>query len=136
MSHFFRSRTFLAFLFSSISLCVSAQTIKGKVFDLGTGEPLTGATVKIARDSFSRSAYVNLDGSYTFKGLQTGTYTVTASFIGYRETKPAEVTINAARETQAPVIFLQNTSRQLTEVVVTGTGTKETDRSARGLEKN
>lgn len=136
MSHFFRSRIFLAFLLSSASLCASAQTIKGKVFDLATGEPLTGATVKIARDSFSRSASVNLDGSYSFKNLAVGTYTVTASFIGYRDTKPAEVTLNGKSETQVPAILLQNTSGQLTEVIVTGRGGNETDHSARGLEKN
>jgi TonB-dependent receptor len=113
-----------------------AQTVRGKVFDDGTGEPLTGATVKIERGDFKRSTSARLDGSFLFKNLHAGVYTIKVSFIGYRESKGYEVTVGDAGETSMPDILLQNSNKQLSEVVVTGAVGKETDRSARGLEKN
>lgn len=162
MSRISSLRSCLIPLFISISLSASAQSIKGHVFDTQTGEPLTGATVSIGHDSFHRSTTVRLDGSYSFKNIPTGTYTVKVSFVGYQASKPYRVEVRggdeivksgeaekdsreaekgaekASREaeTRIPDILLQNTSRQLTEVVVTGRGGKTSDRSARGLQGN
>jgi outer membrane receptor protein involved in Fe transport len=129
------SLLFLFLLMGAYSFSI-AQTVKGKVFDDGTGEPLTGATVRIERGDFMRSVQARLDGSYVFKNLQAGTYTIKISFTGYRESKAYEVTVGDAGEVLAPVVLLQNNNGQLREVVVTGMTGKETDRSARGLEKN
>jgi hypothetical protein len=128
----------LLFLFLLTGICnfSFAQAVRGKVYDDGTGEPLTGATVKIQRGDFKQSALARLDGSYVFKGLHTGTYAIKVSFLGYRESKAYEVTLGDAGETLVPDILLQNSTKQLSEVVVTGTASKETDQSARGLEKN
>ena len=128
----------LLFLFILMGICnlSFAQAVRGKVYDDGTGEPLTGATVKIQRDDFKQSALARLDGSYVFKGLHAGTYTIKVSFVGYHESKAYEVTVGDAGETLVPDILLQNSSKQLSEVVVIGTAGKETDQSARGLEKN
>lgn len=129
-------KPFLLSILLSISLFASASTIHGRVFDLQTGEPLTGATVTIHRQGFHQSTFVRLDGSYIFKNLPAGTYSIDVSFIGYQDSKPTEITIKPTGETQAENIFLQNTNRRLTEVVVTGRAGRQTDQSARGLEKN
>ena len=59
------------FLFSFSVLITNAQTIKGKVFDAATGEPLVGATVKLSGTKYS--TLVRLDGSYSYSKLQAGT---------------------------------------------------------------
>ena len=71
------------FLFSFSVLITNAQTIKGKVFDAATGEPLVGATVKLSGTKYS--TLVRLDGSYSFSKLPAGTYKQTITYTGYKE---------------------------------------------------
>jgi len=60
-------KSFLSILFAAIFNMASAQTqtIRGKVTDAITGEPLVGATVSLEDTKFS--AIVNLDGTYVLK---------------------------------------------------------------------
>jgi outer membrane receptor protein involved in Fe transport len=113
-----------------------AQSIKGKVFDNKTGEPLTGATIKIERGDFKRSASAGLNGSYSFNNLQAGTYKLEVNFVGYRESKNYEVVVRNNTTVVTQDILLQDLSAQLNEVVVTGQGSKVSDRAVRGVEKN
>ncbi|MCC8425053.1 TonB-dependent receptor [Mucilaginibacter sp. UR6-11] len=124
---------FLCCLFWSFS--TFAQTIRGKVFDSKTGEPLVGATVKIERGSFKQATSAKLDGSYSFKNLQPGTYKIDAKFIGYNESKDDVVNINEGA-TVTQNILLQDANTQVNEVVIAGSANKATDRSARTLERN
>lgn len=125
------------FIFVLLSFCVSsfAQTLRGKVFDLKTGEPLTGASVSVEKGSFKEFTAVNLDGSYIFRNLKPGSYQVQVRFIGYKTTagKEVEVSRNAVSTLN---IKMENASTSLVEVMVKGSTSKETDRSARGIEKN
>lgn len=131
----FTKTAFLIFLL--LSFCVSsfAQTLRGKVFDLKTGEPLTGASVSVEKGSFKQFTAVNLDGSYVFRNLKPGNYQVQVHFIGYKTTvgKEVEVSGNAVSTLN---IKMENASTSLVEVMVKGSASKETDRSARGIEKN
>ena len=124
-------------VFALLSFCVSsfAQTIRGKVFDLQTGEPLTGASVLVEKGSFKQFTSVNLDGSYIFRNLKSGRYQVQVHFIGYKTTvaKDVEVTGNAVSTLN---IKMENASTNLVEVTVKGSASNETDHSARGIEKN
>ncbi|WP_448702395.1 TonB-dependent receptor domain-containing protein [Mucilaginibacter sp. AW1-3] len=113
-----------------------AQGIKGKVYDAKTGEPLTGATVEAEKDGQKSFTSAKLDGSYGFKKLSTGSYAVIVKFVGYQPSKTVTVVIRNATETVTQNFYLQDASSQLQEVVVAGQANKETDRSARGLEKN
>ncbi len=124
-------------VFALLSFCVSsfAQTIRGKVFDLKTGEPLTGASVSAEKGSFKQFTSVNLDGSYVFRNLKPGIYQLEVRFIGYKTTagKDVEVSSDAVSTLN---IKMENASTSLVEVMVKGSASKETDRSARGIEKN
>lgn len=118
--------------------CVNsfAQTVKGKIFDSKTGEPLTGATVQITRGTVKQAASARLDGSYIFQNLQNGTYQLTVEFLGYQSSKQVEVSVNGAAVTVVPNILLRNLNTELAEVTVTNTGSKTSDHAARSLEKN
>ncbi|MEP6749650.1 MAG: TonB-dependent receptor [Bacteroidota bacterium] len=124
----------LAFITIGISIFSSAQTIRGHVFDSRSGEPLTGATVHLLKTHYT--TIVNLDGSYVFKKLEPGTYRIEVTLTGY--SLPAIVEATAATGIPVhPVDFLLTTQRQqLDEVIVTGSGTTGSDKSARGFEKN
>ncbi|MCR8560272.1 TonB-dependent receptor [Mucilaginibacter sp. BJC16-A38] len=122
-------------LLTCFCLASVAQTIKGKIFDSKTGEPLTGATIQLERDGNKQSASGRLDGSYSFQNLQNGTYKLTANFVGYQESKAVLVNITNTNPNAVQNIYLQDLNTQLNEVAVTGQGSKVSDRAARGLEK-
>ena len=55
--------------------------IKGKITDSTTKEPLLGATISIQGTNVGIAT--NTRGEYQIKRLSTGTYTITASYVGY-----------------------------------------------------
>ena len=106
-----------------------AGDIKGRVVDASNGEPLVGATISVNKTSL----LVKLDGSYHFKGLNAGNYTITVSYAGYKsETK--EVALKSAAEVKNVDINLVPTASSLTSVTVSSNG-KDNDKSVRRLEK-
>jgi outer membrane receptor protein involved in Fe transport len=106
-----------------------AGDIKGRVVDASNGEPLVGATITINKTSL----LVKLDGSYHFKGLNAGNYTITVSYAGYKsETK--EVSLKSAADVKNVDINLVPTTSSLTSVTVSSNG-KDNDKSVRRLEK-
>lgn len=114
--------------------CSYSQSIKGKVFDAATGEPLAGATVHI-QDS-KLATVVNLDGSFTFKNIGPGHYKLEATLIGYKKAPVIEVTVEGNSISKPANFLLETDSKQLAEVIVSGSGNRESDKAARGLEKN
>lgn len=71
-----------------------AQTgkIVGRVTDAATGEPLPGVNVLI--EGTTQGTATNLDGEYVIIGVRPGTYTIVASFIGYRTERRTGVQVN------------------------------------------
>ena len=82
----FRSRPALAILvaFFLVPQCLFGQgsgSIKGRVFDKKTGDPLPGANVIVL--STSLGAATNLEGRFDIRNVPTGKMTFKASYIGY-----------------------------------------------------
>ena len=77
-------RLFLLTLVLSLPLVVKAQTgnLAGMVNDATSGEALAGANVVIEGTNLGAAA--DAGGSYLIENLPAGTYTVTASVIGYQ----------------------------------------------------
>jgi outer membrane receptor protein involved in Fe transport len=113
-----------------------AQTIKGKVTDAKTGEPLTGATVHLTQDGLSKFVAVNLNGSYSFKNLKNGPYKLQANYVGYGPSKISEGNVTSSSDVTTVNIALQDASMQMTEIQVKGQANKESDGAVRGIEKN
>ncbi|MGD0037400.1 MAG: carboxypeptidase-like regulatory domain-containing protein, partial [Bacteroidota bacterium] len=74
----------VAFSFTFQSLYAAGSgTIKGRVIDKGTNEPLIGASVVVLNTSLGAAA--NIDGLVTIYGVPAGQQTLKISYIGYRE---------------------------------------------------
>ena len=132
-SYLLRQSILLIFLF--ISVANFAGTIKGKVFDSKTGEPITGALVTIAKSSFK--TITGLDGSFAFKNLSDGIYNISVSMISY-DILTKDVKVEGGSSSIEEISFsLLPSTKALTNVLVTGRiiSTGVSDASARQIEK-
>ena len=66
-------------------------SIRGKVVDAQTGEPLTGAYVFIAGTKLG--AVCDIDGAYTISNVVAGNYVLTSSMIGYNRISVEKVVV-------------------------------------------
>ncbi|TWR24308.1 TonB-dependent receptor [Mucilaginibacter achroorhodeus] len=106
-----------AVLLLSQAIHAQSGSISGKVVDENNA-PLPGATVLISGTTIAGAADAN--GNYKIAGVKAGSYTLTASFIGYTS-QPKTVTVGAGALT---VNFnMQPSSKSLNEIVVIGYGT-------------
>ncbi len=72
--------------------------IKGKVTDLQTGEPLIGANVIVVGTSFGAATDIN--GEYVISNLDAGTYSLKASYLGYKTVTVTEIRVNTDLTTE------------------------------------
>ncbi len=135
MTAHFKKNTSILFLLGSITLLsaltVSAEKLKGKVNDAFTNEELIGATITLTNETKKFYDLTGLDGSFYFKDVPSGAYTVTVSYIGY-QTYSKEIEI-VAGENLLPVA-LTTASHNLAEVEVVGILDNESDQFARRSE--
>ena len=121
-----------AALLAAYATTASAHTIDGVVKDNKTGEPLIGTVVRV-KELTDVSTTTGLDGSFTLHELpDKGKLTLIISYISY---KTKEIVVDVARKDKVD-IPMDEDSRQLGEVVVTGHREYRSDRSAIDLEKN
>jgi TonB-dependent starch-binding outer membrane protein SusC len=95
-----------------------AQTgsIAGQVTDAETGETIPGANILVVE--LERGAASDIDGNYRIQNIRPGTYTVTATFVGYRTFRQA-VQVNA-NQTTTLNIEMSMGAIGLDELVVSG----------------
>ncbi|RMD91679.1 MAG: TonB-dependent receptor [Calditrichaeota bacterium] len=88
---------FFACLFiTQTYLFAQTGTIQGKVTDKETGDPLPGANVVVQSAEIQTGAASRSDGTYEVRHLPAGTYTITVTFIGYKE-ESTTVTVTAGK---------------------------------------
>ena len=111
-------KIYISFLFSFTSLALLAQqgSLRGKVIDEGTNEPVTGAVILM--ESTSLGAVSDAQGNYRITSIDPGNYTLKISYIGY-ETFSQDLSINAGQEKVLDV-FLKESIYSLQEVEVIG----------------
>jgi len=97
-----------------------AQNITGTVSG-DDGSALAGANVSVEGTDVGSAS--NTDGSFTISGLSDGTYTVTASYIGYQDAS-AVVTISGGQASSAN-LTLEKSNLLLDQVVVSASFKKE-----------
>lgn len=110
-------------------LCLCAYTgwaqgiVKGKILDRQKSEPLGFVNIKVTEqgsDKFAGGGITNAGGNFNVTGLKDGKYTLTLTFMGYKDvTRQFEIT-PAKREVQFKLLYMDEDAKQLNEVTVTG----------------
>ncbi len=102
-----RKLIILIFLFiSSILHAGITGTLKGKIVDKETGEPLIGCNVIITGTDFG--AATDLDGSYKIIKIPPGNYKVQVIMIGYAKTNISNVLIQSDLTTTINASLIQD----------------------------
>ncbi|HEX2868939.1 MAG TPA: TonB-dependent receptor [Ignavibacteriales bacterium] len=89
---------FLILLLPAVVSAGTRGTIKGKVTDLQSGEPLIGANVIV--DGTSQGASTDVNGEFQIQNLEAGVYTLKSSFIGYQTVTISNVRVSADLTTE------------------------------------
>lgn len=75
-------------------------TIKGKVLDEKSKEPVPFANVQLKKDGeLILGTTTDFDGKYTLKPIPPGTYDVEVSYVGYTSSRTTDVIVNSDRIT-------------------------------------
>ncbi len=117
-----RQVLFLVVIGVLVPAMVEAQetgSIRGTVTDAQTEDPIPGANVTLS--SLGRGTSTNDDGAFVIKNVSTGTYTLRATFVGYKD-RTRDITVRAKENTTVR-IKLKPGNVKLDAVVVTGQGT-------------
>lgn len=98
-------------------LLIFAQTgtIKGKVFNSRTNEPIEFANILIQGTTIGSTS--DLDGKYIFTGIKPGFYRLVVSFVGFETSTSSEIQVQG-NQTVFLDIPVQESSVQIKEVVV------------------
>jgi TonB-linked SusC/RagA family outer membrane protein len=120
MKVFYPIKLCMLMIFALCTLTTYAQTgsISGKITD-ETKLPVPGASVQI--EGTQKLTVTDNDGNYKITGLASGTYGLTAKYIGYAANKLI-VTVGSANVVLN--ISLKPESQNLNEVIVVGYGTQ------------
>ena len=89
-------------------------SLKGRIVDFETSQPLPGATVSIQETGFS--VLSDEKGYYLFKSLPAGVYSLTATYAGYQKNYLPQVRLDSGKQQVLDVKMQVGTS--LGEVVV------------------
>ncbi|HAW19069.1 MAG TPA: TonB-dependent receptor [Flavobacteriales bacterium] len=114
----------ISFLFSILSgFGQITQTIRGRVIDTDSRQPLIGANVIIVDSDPFIGASSDIDGYFTLESIAIGRVTLKVSFLGYSDITLNSIELNSSRETVLE-IELQESAIIGEEVVITGTRDK------------
>ena len=102
----------------------NTQSIKGKVVDYVTGEPLIGATLTIEGSDPIIGAIADINGTYVLDNVPLGRQVVLVSYVGYKQVRIPEVLLTSAKPFLLDV-QLEEDQTSLGEVVVTARQGKE-----------
>ncbi len=104
-----------ALAFVATTHIAQAGTITGTVADPASGKPVASASVSIPGTTYTTTT--SADGRYTLENVPNGTYTLTVTYPGFRDSseavtvsgdKPAEVNLNAYAATLDYVVVAAN----------------------------
>jgi hypothetical protein len=119
----------LFFCFGCSSLL--AAEIEGIVRDSATNEPIAAATLYL--QPIKKHTRSGLNGTFEFKKIPIGTYTLTIRIASY---KPTTLTVEITDKKQEVELDIAMKSLLTDEVVISAYGEKTSDESARKFEKN
>lgn len=114
----------LIFFFSSFTTyALEPISVKGCIIEKSSGAPLEFATVvvKNKKDSMITQSVTDKNGWFLFKGIPTGNYYLSYSFIGFEKIDSIPLNINRNNQkVNLGVLYLTEAGKQLNQVVVMG----------------
>jgi len=110
-------KVLLLFMLTAVSLVGLAQkgTIKGKVFNAKTNEPIEFANILIEGTLIGSTS--DLDGNFIFTGIEPGFMRLVVSTVGFETTTSSEIQVQG-NQTVFIDIPVKETAFQIQEVVV------------------
>ncbi len=112
---------------------IKAATIKGHVTEADSKDPLTGAEVYVKQNNKIYDIS-GLDGSYTLKNINPGSFTLVVSFISY-ETEETNITVSDDNDIVTVNFSLKPEYTYLNQIEVKASYDKESNEYAKSLEK-
>ena len=117
-----RSIIFALFLLHVIG-AYAQGTIRGKVMDKKTGEPVSFVNVNVSARGSEKvltGVVTDMDGAFLMEDVKYGDYTLSIAYLGYKPLK-RDFTLNAqTRNRHFNALYLTEDSHTLGEVTVTG----------------
>src|SRR5919198_1128907 len=118
--------TIFLILFSSTAIAQTGNIV-GKITDESNNQTLVGATITIIENS--KKAVTESDGTYKFKDIPVGKYTLQISFVGYESKKVSDVEIIKGEITTLNITLVA-AKNNLAAVVVTSTSARKENLNA------
>ncbi len=119
--------------FSFVPLMHAQQgSIRGAVFDKGSGEYLPGVTIIL--NGTTIGTLTDLDGKFNLK-VNPGTYTLKASFISYETRILTDIKVKAGEVLVLDDLFLLETTYELSEVTITARAVRNTENAILTLKR-
>lgn len=115
-THIISALVCFALSFSFNLKAQDAGTITGTVVDAESGETLIGVNVVLQGTTIGTST--NLDGQYTIKNIEPGSYTLEVSYISFQKQTITGVEVNSGEVTKLD-ITLQPETEKLDDVIIT-----------------
>ena len=114
-----------AWLLVTVVACVVAQggAVRGKIVDAQSKEALEFVTIGVSKAGSTdllKGTVTDIDGNFNIKGLADGSYTLSVTFIGYKEVKKDFAISRQARNVNLRTLAIREDSKMLGEVQVTG----------------
>ncbi|MBL0054060.1 MAG: TonB-dependent receptor [Bacteroidetes bacterium] len=111
--------TFLIVMVAWASLLAQSGSIKGKVVDATTNEPLPFANVVVELNgSQAGGSQTDFDGNFTIKPLNPGKYNLKASYVGYQATGVNGIIVSSEKITFQDVKMSKG-AVDITQIVIT-----------------
>ena len=110
--------TFGVLLASSMLVFSQTGTLKGKILDEESGDPIPFANIVILKGGSQEAGTTSdIDGNYTIKPVPTGKYNVKASYVGYQPVQINDVVIRSDKITFLD-LEMSSKAQNLDEVVI------------------
>lgn len=111
-----------AFLFLNLSAFAQTGIIKGSVVDAVTNEVLVGAVVRL--EGSTTGGATDLDGLFNLPAVKVGTYTLTVSYISYKQVILENVVVENNKETLLD-IKMESSDINLQNVIIVARANRE-----------
>lgn len=105
----------------------NTTSIRGNVTDKQTGQPLTGAAVKLKNGQYTVSGTTGLDGSFVFRNVPAGDYELKVKDMGHHE---VEQKVHCEGVVKNLVINMESKDVSLQTLTVKGKSDKGSERNA------